>query len=161
MALIEGKRTQQQVQTEIDEIHRLWSIGATDEYIMQQRGLSRTQFYEYKKRLVKQQSKIWEKKSEDQKIAEIQICKERLITDRTNAATKAQEDGANPLWGVYASELAISILNLEMEGIRAVHNGKLRQLEEKAEYIRYSRPITTIQDSKRPSTGSGPTESTS
>ena len=125
------RKTRQQIQLELDEIHRLWSTGATDEYIMKSRNINRHIFYFYKKKLVTQLSEVWASKRMTDYAAEVQICKERLTNDRIFADQKARETGS-ALWGTLASELAVSILKLEAEGIQAINNGWLRFLEEKA-----------------------------
>ena len=125
------RKTNQQIQLELDEIHRLWSTGATDEYIMKSRNIQRRIFYIYKRKLVTQLSDTWASKRMTDYAAEVQICKERLTNDRIFADQKARETGS-ALWGTLASELAVSILKLEAEGIQAINNGWLRFLEEKA-----------------------------
>ena len=127
------RKTRRQIQLELDEIHRLWSTGATDEYIMKSRDIKRAQFYIYKKKLIAQLSEIWANKQMTDYTAEVQICKERLTADRIFADHKAHETGS-ALWGNLAAELAVSILKLEAEGISAINNGRLRFLTEKAGY---------------------------
>ncbi len=75
--------------------------------------------------------------------AEVQICKERLTNDRIFADQKARETGS-ALWGTLASELAVSILKLEAEGIQAINNGWLRFLEEKARDGRVMEPASPL-----------------
>jgi hypothetical protein len=137
------RKTDVQIQLELDEIHRLWTTGASDEYIMKSRGIKRAQYYNYKKKLVAQVSEIWANKQMADYAAEVQICKERLISDRIFADQKARETG-NALWGNLASELAVSILKLEAEGITAINNGRIRWLEEKAGYSRPDESATPI-----------------
>jgi hypothetical protein len=137
------RKTNQQIQLELDEIHRLWSTGATDEYIMKSRNIKRKLFYLYKKKLVAQLSGQWAAKRMTDYAAEVQICKERLTNDRIFADQKARETGS-ALWGTLASELAVSILKLEAEGIQAINNGWLRFLEEKARDSRYVEPASPL-----------------
>lgn len=148
------RKTNQQIQLELDEIHRLWSTGATDEYIMKSRNIQRRIFYIYKKKLVAQLSQTWANKRMTDYAAEVQICKERLTNDRIFADQKARETGS-ALWGQLASELAVSILKLEAEGIQAINNGWLRLLTEKARDSRYMEPATPIP--ALPSTAAEPT----
>src|SRR5262245_5501606 len=127
----------------LDEIHRLWSQGYTDEQIIERLKIKRATFYFYKKKLVAQISQMWANKQMTDYTAEVQLCKERLNMDRIIAEQKAAETG-NPLWGNIAAELAISILKLEAEGITAISNGRLRWLEEKAGYSRPDESATPI-----------------
>lgn len=154
------RKTDQQIQNELNEIHALWSNGATDRLIMEQKNISRQQYYRYKAKLVAQLSKIWANKQEQDYSAEVELCKERLLRDRNRAEIMAQET-RNPLWGQLAGELAVSILKLEYEGISSLRNGRFKQLEEKAGYIEL-KPAATDVPTASPSTGqSEPTESDS
>jgi hypothetical protein len=135
------RKTDQQIQNELDEIHSLWSNGATDEYIMRTRDIKRAQFYRYKQKLVEQISEIWANKQEIDYSTEVQLCKERL-TRNLNRAEITAERTDNPLWGQLAAELAVSILKLEYEGIASLQNGRFKQLEEKAGYLEL-KPATT------------------
>jgi hypothetical protein len=138
------KKTQKQIQNELDEIHTLLSQGASDEYIIKQRELSRPNFYRYKKRLYKQVAKMYEDKRIEDYYFDIQLCKERLTQHLINATTKAHQTD-NPLWGQLAAELAVSLLKLEAEGITAVtRNGNLRSLEQKTGYLQYNGPATAV-----------------
>lgn len=136
------KKTEQQIQNEIDEIHKLITQGATDEYIMYGRKnadgtpirIARATYFRRKMRLIKQVGDTWKAKRDEDYIHEVQICKERLTQQLVNAQLHAQPQNANPYWAAIAGELTVSILKLEVEGILAIKNGRLRQLEEKAGY---------------------------
>ena len=128
------KKTQKQIQNELDTIHNLLAKGASDEYIIKAREISRPNFYRYKKRLYKQVAKMYEDKRIEDYYFDIEICKERLTQHLINATTKANETD-NPLWGQLAAELTVSLLKLDAEGITAVtKNGDLRRLEQKTGY---------------------------
>lgn len=135
------RKNAQQIQNELDEIHRLWTTGATDDYIIKTRNMDRRQFYRYKSKLCEQIEEIWRAKREADFNAEIQICKERLTNDRARAEIMATET-KNPFWAQLSAELAVSILKLEYEGIAGLKNGRFKQLEEKAGYIEL-KPATT------------------
>jgi hypothetical protein len=138
------KKTQRQIQNELDEIHTLLANGASDQHIMKTRQLERPTFYRYKKRLYKQVARMYENKRLQDYYYDIQLCKERLTTDRVNAAAKANETN-NPLWGQLAAEIAVSLLKLEAEGITAItQNGHLRSLEQKTGHIQYDGPRSTL-----------------
>ena len=136
------KKTEQQIQNEIDEIHKLITQGATDEYIMNGRKnaegppirIARATYFRRKMRLIKQVGDTWRAKRDEDYIHEVQICKERLTQQLVNAQLHAQPQNANPYWAAIAGELTVSILKLEVEGILAIKNGRLRQLEEKVGY---------------------------
>lgn len=128
------RKSTQQIQTELDEIHRLWSTGATDEHIMKTRKIKRAQFFKYKRKLCTQLADVWAKKRDEDYQAEVQLCKERLTNDRVRAELMSTQT-RNPLWGQLAAELAVSILKLEFEGITSLKNARLKRLEEKAGYI--------------------------
>jgi hypothetical protein len=129
------RKTQQQIQHELDEIHHLISQGASDEYIIKNRNLDRRMFYRYKHRLYKQTAQMYQQKRREDIFYDILLCKERLTHDRISALDKANET-KNPLWGQLATELAVSILKLENEGIKVLekHNNasnNISGLEEK------------------------------
>ena len=136
------KKTEQQIQNEIDEIHKLITQGATDEYIMNGRKtedgqpirIARATYFRRKMRLIKQVGDTWRAKRDEDYIHEVQICKERLTQQLVNAQLHAQPQNANPYWAAIAGELTVSILKLEVEGILAIKNGRLKQLEEKVGY---------------------------
>src|SRR5262245_1025274 len=124
------RKTQQQVQHELDEIHHLISQGASDEYIMKNRNLDRRMFYRYKEKLYKQTAQLYQQKRQEDIFYDIQLCKERLTHDRVNAVAFANET-KNPLWAQIASELAVSILKLDNEGIAILNRNAQPRLEEK------------------------------
>jgi len=145
-------KTRQQIQNEIDEIHRLISSGATDEYIMNGRKdeqgrtirIARATFFRRKQKLIQQVSEQWKAKRDEEYIHEVQICKERLTRQLVNATSHSQQNDASPLWGAIAAELTVSILKLEVEGILAIKNGKLKQLEEKVRHLGYNEPEAAV-----------------
>ena len=149
------KKTEQQIQNEIDEIHKLITQGATDEYIMYGRKnadgtpirIARATYFRRKMRLIKQVGDTWRAKRDEDYIHEVQICKERLTQQLVNAQLHAQPQNANPLWAAIAGELTVSILKLEVEGILAIKNGRLKQLEEKAGYSGSIEPRAALPDS--------------
>jgi hypothetical protein len=97
--------------------------------------LSRTTYFRRKVKLIAQVSAQWRAKRDEDYIHEVQICKERLTRQLINATTHAQAQNANPFWAAIAGELTVSILKLEVEGILAIKNGKLRELEEKVRHV--------------------------
>ena len=84
--------------------------------------------------MVTQLSEMWAAKRKEDYTAEVELCKERL-TRQLNRAEIMAESTRSALWAQLASELAISILKLEYEGIASVNNARHEQLEEKAGYI--------------------------
>jgi hypothetical protein len=149
------KKTQQQIQNEIDEIHKLISQGATDEYIMNGRKdakgasirIARATYFRRKQRLIAQVADTWRAKQDEDYIHEVQICKERLTQQLVNAQLHCQPSNANPYWAVIAGELTVSILKLEVEGIQAIKNGRLRQLEQKVGYSGSLQSGAAVSDS--------------
>ena len=122
---------------------RLIAEGASDRFIIDELKLKRAQFFHYKSKLETQIAEIWRNKNEQEYSVAVQICQDRLIADRTHALDMRNQT-KSPLWGAIASELAVSILKLEAEGIMAIKNGRLKRLEEKAGYIQYDGPRATI-----------------
>ena len=118
------------------------SAGATDEYIMSGRKdqngrpirIARATYFRRKQRLIQQVGDTWRAKRDEDYIHEVQICKERLTAQLVNANLHSQPASANPYWAAIAAELTVSILKLEVEGILAIKNGRLKQLEEKVGY---------------------------
>jgi len=118
------------------------STGATDEYIMNGRKtedgrpirIARATYFRRKMRLIQQVGDTWRAKRDEDYIHEVQICKERLTAQLVNANLHSQPANANPYWAAIAAELTVSILKLEVEGIMAIKNGRLKQLEQKVGY---------------------------
>lgn len=138
------KGTRASVQNKLDSIQRLIAAGASDRFIIDELKIKRAQFFNYKAKLEEQIAQIWKDKTEQDYSVAVQICQDRLIADRTHALDMRNQT-KSPLWGAIASELAVSILKLEAEGIMAVkNNGRLKRLEEKAGYLRYDGPRTTL-----------------
>lgn len=134
------------IQKRLDSIQRLTAAGATDRFIMDDLKLKPARFYNYKAKLQEQIAQIWKDKTEQDYSVAVQICQDRLIADRTHALDMRNQT-KSPLWGAIASELAVSILKLESEGIMAIKNGRLKRLEEKAGYVRYDGPRATLPPS--------------
>src|SRR5688500_1822772 len=117
--------------------------------------ITRPTFFRRKAQLIAQVGEMWRSKREEHYVHEVQLCKERLTRQMQTAISHSQPDNASPIWGAIAAELAVSILKLEVEGIMSIHNGRLRQLEEKAGYIRYDEPRTPLPASNVDGMGQG------
>ena len=86
------KKTQKQIQNELDTIHELLAKGASDEYIIKAREISRPNFSAVTKNgLYKQVAKMYEDKRIEDYYFDIQVCKERLTQHLINATTKANQ----------------------------------------------------------------------
>ena len=109
--------------------------------------IPRATYFRRKKKLIAQVSEQWKAKRDEDYIHEVQICKERLTRQLVNATSHSTQQNANALWGAIAGELTVSILKLEVEGILAIKNGKLKQLEEKVRYLQSNESGTPLSAS--------------
>ncbi len=113
---------------------------------MRTHHITRPTYFRRKSRLIKQVGDTWKAKREEDYIHEVQICKERLNRQLITAVIHSQPANANPYWAAIAGELTVSILKLEVEGIQAIRNGRLKELEEKVGYSGSIEPAAALPD---------------
>jgi ACT domain-containing protein len=121
---IRKRRTRQQVESQLEQIQNKISTGSsTDKEIMQELGLKRANFYKYKAKIYQRSEAIQSEKSEKSLAFYQQILNDRLtrifraLMDKlTDERTKGR---AAARCASVAQEVAINILQLESEGLRA------------------------------------------
>jgi hypothetical protein len=119
------RRTKQKMEYELTEIYRRLCNGETDLQIMTNLHLQERNYYKYKKRLEARIMEYQLKKTDDTIFTECQFFKSRMLTlykalenqvtsDKTSGTDKAK-------CAEVASEIAIDLLKLESENVKAIH----------------------------------------
>jgi ACT domain-containing protein len=118
------RRTRQQAKSQLEQIQNKISSGSsTDKEIMQELGLKRANFYKYKAKIYRRSAAIQSDKSEkslafyqqilnDRLTRIYRVLEEKLTDERTKGRAAAR-------CASVAQEVAINILRLEVEGLRA------------------------------------------
>jgi hypothetical protein len=119
------RRTKQKMEYELTEIYRRLCNGETDFQIMATLHLQERNYYKYKKKLEARLMEYQLKKTDDTIFTECQFFKSRMLTlykalenqvtsDKTSGTDKAK-------CAEVASEIAIDLLKLESENVKAIH----------------------------------------
>jgi hypothetical protein len=123
-SVIRKRRTRQQVELQLEQIQSRISTGSsTDKEIMQELGLKRANFYKYKAKIYKRSAAIQSEKSEESLAFYQQILNDRLtriyrvLSEKLEDKKTRGRDAAR--CALAAQEVAINILRLESEGLRA------------------------------------------
>jgi hypothetical protein len=119
------RKTQKQLQDELDEIQLLISQGLTDTQIIESCKIAPRTFYYYKSKLHDRSASILREKTIEDLAFDMDILRDRFLRDRVNAERQAQTKGANPNWQIIATQIAIDLFKLECEGLTAVHNHQM------------------------------------
>ena len=131
------KKTRFQIQQLINEIGKMLSDGRPDREIMEELQIKRSQYYEYKSKLLQQSADLFKRlneQNENSLIYHKELLSERLtrlykqaesdLTQNTNT------EGGNNKASTYlaAQNIAINIFKLEIEGLHVLANGQGRQM---------------------------------
>lgn len=164
------RKTNRQIQNEVNEIGKLLAIGLTDREIMQKLQLRRSQYYVYRSKLYDQSADLFKKGQIEDLAFHKELLQERLTrlyrqaeTRLTGAAgnnTMTSKDIAQVL--AMAQNIAINIFKLESEGLRilasqrnvnaSIDNGYPRSIESESREVRLL-PRETDRDRGGAATG--------
>jgi hypothetical protein len=126
------RKTRQQIEKELMDIEHRICHGLTDKEIMEELGIKERTFYYYKQKIYERSAKIQVQKTPEEVLAfEVQILKDRLtrlyrhLEQRASAVNTKARDVA--VLATVAQDVAIKILKLESEGLKAL-SGKNKKL---------------------------------
>jgi hypothetical protein len=144
------------VDQELYKMFELIALGRTDREMIQELKMKNSTFYWYKRKLYKRYGRIARQKTEDSIFLQQEVLAERLIRTYRNLEIKAREDRNNMTGTDLANlasiqqEIAINILKLETEGLRATNKQINQIVQEKAN--RYLTSIESVEDEPVPDT---------
>lgn len=124
------KKTQAQINAEVDQMGKLITLGLTDLEVRTQLQIKHTQYYQYKRRLIKRSAQMFCKATEDdQKLWKMQL-EERLSMLFRMGWIKLQRDDMKDPSGLISTlqNVAVNIFKLNNEGLAVLLRGKTGDL---------------------------------
>ena len=120
------RRTKQKIEYELAEIYKRLCNGESDLQIMTTLCLQERNYYKYKKRLEARIMEYQRKKTDNAIFMESQLFKNRMLTlykALENQVTSNKTPGTDKAkCAEIASEIALDILRLEAESVKAIHD---------------------------------------
>jgi cobalamin biosynthesis Co2+ chelatase CbiK len=118
------RRTKQKMEYELDEIFRRLCNGESDFQIMTTLNLQERNYYKYKKKVEARLMEYQTRKTDDTLFLECHLFKNRMLTLYKALETKMLDSKTSGVeiarCADVASSIAVQIVKLESEGIRAV-----------------------------------------
>jgi len=152
------RRTDYQTNAILDKIHHQQALGFSNNDIMKDLELKERDFFRLTKKLRQRTFEKYMQQKDEDYFEDVERCKERVMSTWINARARARAPDSHPSWGALETELEMLLFRIEKEGLVAINNYRLKQLEQKAGSRDMDvRPIvlqTTSSDDKQPADSS-------